>query len=160
MKGGEDVEIAFERALRLAGRERSLLSGLNLAGSVRILRRRLRMTQAQLARRAGLPQPHVARIESGRGDVRLKTLERLLGAMFCDAFVLPLPRADLRAVTEERLQATARKRAARSLRTLESGLGMSAQDTAMHVVRFEEQRLRLKNSPLDWDGLAERAGDS
>jgi len=50
------------------------------------------MTQAQLARRAGLTQPHVALIESGKGDPQVGTLRALFNALFCDLVVLPIPR--------------------------------------------------------------------
>jgi len=50
------------------------------------------MSQAVLARRCGLPQAHVARLEGGKIDVQLSTLKRLFDAMFCDLLVLPLPR--------------------------------------------------------------------
>ena len=59
---------------------------------VRALRGALRMSQAQLARRAGLPQSHVARLESGQLDARLGTWRRLFDAMFCALLVLPRPR--------------------------------------------------------------------
>jgi transcriptional regulator with XRE-family HTH domain len=59
---------------------------------VRALRSALRMSQSQLARRAGVPKAHLARLERGRVDPRLSTLRRLLDAMFCDVLILPLAR--------------------------------------------------------------------
>jgi len=59
---------------------------------LRALRSALRMSQAQLARRAGLPQAHIARLEAGTIDLHLGTLRKLLDAMFCDLLILPLPR--------------------------------------------------------------------
>jgi transcriptional regulator with XRE-family HTH domain len=50
------------------------------------------MSQAALARRSGLPQAHIARLETGKTDVQIPTLQRLFAAMFCDLLVLPLPR--------------------------------------------------------------------
>ncbi|MFA6029639.1 MAG: helix-turn-helix transcriptional regulator [Elusimicrobiota bacterium] len=145
---------ALNRAVAVLSREGAALSALPWSAAVRTLRTRLRMTQAQLARRAGVPQPQIARIESGRGGVRMDTLQRVFSAMFCDALVLPLPRRDLDAVVDERLRASARRRAASGLRSLAHERHAPAQDMAMHLVRFEEQRLRLKDSPLDWDELA------
>jgi transcriptional regulator with XRE-family HTH domain len=43
-------------------------------------RRRSGLTQAELARRAGVPQSTVAKIERGRRDPSLSTLERLVRA--------------------------------------------------------------------------------
>lgn len=45
---------------------------------LRTARQRAGLTQRQLAERTGIPQPSIARIESGRADVRVGTLEILL----------------------------------------------------------------------------------
>jgi predicted transcriptional regulator len=47
---------------------------------LRDARREAGLTQRELARRAGMPQPTVARIEGGRVDPRAETLGRLLAA--------------------------------------------------------------------------------
>lgn len=59
---------------------------------IKLLRARLRMSQAELGRRCGLAQSHVARIESGALDPQWSTLIRVLDALFCGAALLPLPR--------------------------------------------------------------------
>lgn len=58
----------------------------------RALRSALHMTQAQLARRTGLPQAHIARIEAGRIDPQLGTLRRVFDALLCDLVVAPRAR--------------------------------------------------------------------
>lgn len=45
---------------------------------LREARRRAGLTQRQLARRAGMPQPAIARIEAGAVQPRVATLDRLL----------------------------------------------------------------------------------
>lgn len=57
------------------------MEGLEPHVLIRTLRRELKMTQAQLARRAGLPQSHLAKIEGGKVDMQLGTLRRILRAM-------------------------------------------------------------------------------
>lgn len=47
---------------------------------LREARRGARLSQRELAVRAGLPQPSVARIESGAVEPRVDTLDRLLAA--------------------------------------------------------------------------------
>lgn len=44
-------------------------------------RKRKRLSQAQLAKRAKMPQSQIARIESGEHNVTLDTLHRVLGAL-------------------------------------------------------------------------------
>jgi predicted transcriptional regulator len=48
------------------------------ASALRTARRRARLTQRELAARASVAQPTVARIESGKEDPRMSTLQRLL----------------------------------------------------------------------------------
>ncbi|MGH2723895.1 MAG: helix-turn-helix transcriptional regulator [Actinomycetota bacterium] len=63
---------------------------MNAARVLREARARAGLTQAEVARRAGLPQPAVARIERGGGIPRVDTLERLLRA--CGASLAVEPR--------------------------------------------------------------------
>ena len=48
------------------------------AGLVRLARSRARLTQRQLAERAGVPQSVIARIESGARQPTIPTLDRIL----------------------------------------------------------------------------------
>ena len=59
---------------------------------VRAIRTLLRMTQEQLARRAGTTKSHVAQVESGKTNVGVDTLRKLFDAMFCDLLVVPKAR--------------------------------------------------------------------
>jgi len=54
---------------------------MSMAGRMlRFARSRARLTQRELAARSGVPQETIARIERGRVDPRLGTLDRLLEA--------------------------------------------------------------------------------
>ena len=57
-------------------------------------RRRSGLTQAELARRAGVPQSSVAKIERGRRDPSLSTLDRLVRAAGLELRVQLAPRVD------------------------------------------------------------------
>ncbi len=59
---------------------------------MRALRVELRMSQAVLARRAGMTQAQIDRLEKGRADARLGTWRRVFEAMFCELLVVPLAR--------------------------------------------------------------------
>ena len=50
------------------------------------------MTQAQLAKRAGIAKSHVAQIEAGAANVGVRTLSRLFDALFCDLLIIPKTR--------------------------------------------------------------------
>jgi len=58
---------------------------------IRYSRLRAGLTQQQLARKAGISQPALARIESGRVVPRLDTAQRILRA--CGITLEPVPRA-------------------------------------------------------------------
>jgi transcriptional regulator with XRE-family HTH domain len=58
----------------------------------RAVRVALRMTQEQLARRAGVAKSHVALIEAGAANVGVETLRKIFDAMFCDLLVIPKAR--------------------------------------------------------------------
>lgn len=68
-------------------RGRQWLAEMVLAGeppSLRVLRLRRGMSQAQLAAAIGTQQPHVARIERGQSDLRLETCRRIAEALGVD----------------------------------------------------------------------------
>ena len=76
-------------------------------------RRQAGLTQAELARRAGVPQSTVAKIERGRRDPSLSTLERLVRAAGLELRIQLAPKDDhdrqlidlmLDLTPEERLQ--------------------------------------------------------
>jgi DNA-binding XRE family transcriptional regulator len=74
------------------------------------LRARLRMSQAELARRCGLSQSHIARLESGKLDAQWGTWRRVFDALYCDVALLPLPRKrPSDALAEARLDGDPRK---------------------------------------------------
>lgn len=50
------------------------------------------MSQAELARRCGLSQSHIARLESGKLDAQWGTWRRVFDSLHCDIALLPLPR--------------------------------------------------------------------
>jgi DNA-binding XRE family transcriptional regulator len=76
----------------------------NPAMYMRALRAELRMSQAALARRAGMTQAQIDRLEKGRADARLGTWRRVFEAMFCELLVVPLARKrPSDAVAEQRL---------------------------------------------------------
>ena len=64
---------------------------MSMAGRmVRYARRRASLTQRALSAKAGIPQETIARIERGRTDPRVGTLDRLLEA--CEFGLEALPR--------------------------------------------------------------------
>jgi transcriptional regulator with XRE-family HTH domain len=69
-------------------------------------RRRAGLSQRELARRSGIPQPSISRIERGLGSPTVDTLERLLRACGMELEPVGLPREhDVdRTLIDERLR--------------------------------------------------------
>lgn len=102
---------------------------------LRQARRRAGLSQRALALRAGVPQPAIARIESGAVSPRIRTLQELLGAAGYTLDVAPrigigvdrtLIRASLTRPPEERIRAAAR--AHRNLAVYQDALRRGSQD--------------------------------
>ena len=85
---------------------------MSMAGRmVREARGRARLTQRQLAAKSGIPQETIARIERGRADPRVNTLDRLLAA--CELGLEVMPRLGIgidRTQIRERLAASLDRR--------------------------------------------------
>ena len=85
---------------------------------IRILRDSLRMTQAELASRAKITQPHLAGIESGKTDPQISTLRRIFEAMSCDLVLEPRPRKPIKELLRGRARSVALKRLKQSMGTM------------------------------------------
>jgi ribosome-binding protein aMBF1 (putative translation factor) len=60
---------------------------LDIALQISSTRKRRKITQVQLAKKAGMPQSQIARIESGNHNVTIGTLNRVAGALNLKVFV-------------------------------------------------------------------------
>ncbi len=85
---------------------------------IKILRNSLRMTQAELARRAKISQPHLAGIESGKTDPQISTIKRIFEAMSCDLVLEPRPRKPIKELLRGRARSIALKRLKQSMGTM------------------------------------------
>ena len=84
---------------------------MTAARLLRTARSRAGLTQRALAERAGVPQPAIARIESGASRPRVDTMDRVLRA--CGAELALRPRLGLgvdRTAIREMLRLTPRRR--------------------------------------------------
>lgn len=84
---------------------------MNAASALRAARRRAGMSQRDLAAAAGVPQPTVARIESGAVSPRADTLGRLLRAAGHEIHVEPVLGQGIdRSLIRDRLRLTPAER--------------------------------------------------
>ncbi len=85
---------------------------------IRLLRSRLRMTQAELARRAHITQPNLAAIESGRVDPQVGTLRRIYEGLGCELNLEPLLHKPLEELVRDRARAVALTRLKQTMGTM------------------------------------------
>jgi transcriptional regulator with XRE-family HTH domain len=67
------------------------------------------MSQRILAKRAGVPQSTVSRIEQGQRDVTLSTLQKILGAVSCDLVIAPLLQDSIDSIRRKQAKKVAEK---------------------------------------------------
>jgi len=91
---------------------------LSIGAWLKLLRGRLRITQAQLARRAGMAQSHVALIESGKSDPQISTLNRIFGAMSIHLVLRPRLDKSFDEILRSRARTIALKRLKQSMGTM------------------------------------------
>ncbi len=138
------TEITLKRITRYAGKAPEGLENLSHSGLIHMVREKLFMSQAQLARRAGVSQSHIAKIEKGKMHPRLDTLQKILAALHCNLLLVPKPVQDLDAIIHERISQIAKKKVdsvAGTMR-LEDQL---PQSELLEDMRHEEESKLLRN---------------
>lgn len=85
---------------------------------VRLLRNYLRMTQAELAKRAKITQANLVAIESGKVDPRVGTLQRIYQGLYCHLNVEPRPQKPLEELLRSRARAIALQRLKKTMGTM------------------------------------------
>lgn len=120
---------------------KATIRGLSIGMLIKLIRKQLGISQQVLAKRAGVPQSTVSRIEIGNGDTSLSILNKILNAMSSDLVVVPM----LRQPTEIIRQNQARKIAERHIRYLKGTMNLEDQQPDSlfieELLKEEEQRL-------------------
>lgn len=82
--------LLIEEVMQTAQKARVSIRGLSIGALIKSIRLQLGMSQKALAKRAGVPQSTVSRIEQSQRDVSLSTLNKILSAISCDLVIVPL----------------------------------------------------------------------
>ena len=85
---------------------------------IRILRTYLRMTQAELAKRANITKANLIAIESGKADPRVSTLQKIYKGLSSNLSVEPLPQKPIEEILRGRARAVALKRLKKTMGTM------------------------------------------
>lgn len=121
------------------------------ASLVMLLRVQLGMTQAQLARRCGMAQSQVARIEKGKVDLQVGTLRRLLEALDCRLIVAPLPKKSVEDTVRAQAEKAARKKVSRVTGTMALEKQRPDDRLIEELVRAETEKLLRARSSEIWN---------
>ena len=118
---------------------------------IRMARHALRMTQAQLAKRVGIPQSHLAVIETGKRDFKLATLRKIFSALGGTLVVVGRFRKTPASIVAERIHEVARKR----IRRVAGSMALEKQlpDEAMikKLIKAEEDQMLHEASTEIWE---------
>jgi len=109
---------------------------------IRLLRNYLRMTQAELAKRANITQANLVAIESGKVDPRVTTLQRIYQGLSCHLSFEPRPQKPLEEILHGRARAVALKRLKKTMGT------MALEDQAVGKEIFEKLLEKRTNQIL------------
>ncbi|GJL54398.1 MAG: hypothetical protein NPIRA02_15300 [Nitrospirales bacterium] len=85
---------------------------------IRLVRTYLRMTQAELAKRANITQANLMAIESGKADPRVSTLRRIYKGLSCNLRLEPQPQKPLKEIVRGRARAVALQRLRKTMGTM------------------------------------------
>ncbi|MFI0436087.1 MAG: helix-turn-helix domain-containing protein [Parachlamydiaceae bacterium] len=119
--------------------------GLSIGSLIKLIRQHMGMSQKTLAKRAGVPQSTVSRIEQGQRDVSLSTLTKILDALSCDLVISPV----LRESIEMSRRRQARKMAEKRIHYLKGTMNLEDQqpDAQFTQTLLLEEEARLLQGP-------------
>jgi transcriptional regulator with XRE-family HTH domain len=132
--------------VRYAAKNASIAArGLSIGQLIKFIRQQLGMSQKALAVRAGVPQSTVSRVELGKRDVGLSTLNKILNAISCDLVIVPF----LRGTIDEIRRKQARKIAEKQINYLKGTMNLEKQqpDKRFSEMLLKQEEENLLNGP-------------
>lgn len=139
-------QIASERLLikevtKKAQDAREAARGQSIGLLIKFVRKQLGMTQSVLARRSGMPQSTISRVERGQRDVSISTLQRILQALSCQLVLTPM----LEKTVDEIRYEQARKVAEKHVRYVQGTMNLENQEPGhqfiQEVLKVEIEKL-------------------
>lgn len=109
------------------------------------------MTQAQLAARAELTQSYLAVIESGKTDLKLSTLTKIISALQGDLIVAARFRKPPESIVAERIKEIARKKVARVTGTMALEKQQPDDEMTKRLIQSEVDRMMREASSEIWE---------
>ncbi|MDR4495512.1 MAG: helix-turn-helix domain-containing protein [Nitrospirales bacterium] len=114
---------------------------------IRLLRTSLRMTQAELAKRARITQANLVAIETGKVDPRVGTLQRIYQGLFCHLSFEPRLQQPLEGILRNRARVVALQRLKTTMGTM--ALEEQAPDKEIFTKLLEKQTEGILRDPRE-----------
>ena len=144
-------KLLIEEIMQAAQKTRVAVRGLTIGALIKSIRVQLGMSQKALAKRAGVPQSTISRIEQEERDANLSTLNKILGAISCDLVIVPLLQDSIDAIRRKQ----ARKMAEKQVRYLKGTMNLEDQQPdsrfIAELIKQEEERLLQGPNSKLWD---------
>lgn len=127
---------------------RTVLKGLSIGQWIELIRKQLGMSQRALSVRAKIPQSTLFRIEKGKGEANIRTVTKILNAMSCDLFLVPV----LSESIDTQRKKQARKKAEKHIRYLKGTMSLEKQEPderlLKELMKDKEEEYLHSNSKL------------
>ena len=144
-------KLLIEEIMQAAQKTRIAVRGLTIGALIKSIRVQLGMSQKALAKRAGVPQSTISRIEQEERDANLSTLNKILGAISCDLVIVPLLEDSIDNIRRKQ----ARKMAESQVRYLKGTMNLEDQQPdsrfIAELIKQEEERLLHGPNSKFWD---------
>lgn len=124
---------------------------LDLPTLVRLIRKRLHMTQKNLADRIGVPQSFISKVESGQVEPTLKTLKKIFNGFFCDFVILPVPKCSFDELLEKQAERAALKHVEYVKGTMSLEKQLPDEEFIKELVKEEKDRYLYTGSSKIWE---------
>lgn len=144
-------KVLIEEIMQAAQKTRVAVRGLTIGALIKSIRVQLGMSQKVLAKRAGVPQSTISRIEQEERDANLSTLNKILIAISCDIVIVPLLQDSIDAIRRKQ----ARKMAEKQVCYLKGTMNLEDQQPdprfISELIKQEEERLLQGPNSKLWD---------
>lgn len=152
MKPYSPIEkLLIEEITQASQKMRTATRGLSIGALIKSIRLQLGMSQNTLAKRAGVPQSTVSRIEQSQRDMSLSTLQKILSAISCTLVIAPLLQYSIDAIRHNQ----ARKIAEKRVRYLKGTMNLEDQEPDSRFIeellKQEEERLLQGPNAKLWE---------
>jgi len=123
----------------------------NPTSLIKSLRKRLRMTQKQLAKRVKLPQSYIAKIESGKVIPSLETLEKIFLGFKCNLSFVIIPTIPIDEIIKNQAYLAAKKNLKYISGTMALEDQLPTKDTINDLIKAEQKKLIDSKTSKIWD---------